>query len=291
LERLIEFLVKKFKLSPRSPLIFENSIELIVQIDKNMKEVIVSYKKVFNADKEYDGNFVKEYIDKLRELDDHTPPLESFILVTNTSRHSYEYVGDSFEKTLGLDRDRMLSEGLNYYLSHYHPEDLPILLRAFEELMTFTMTQLDLDKRQRVVYTWNYRIRNNRDEYRNIFVQQTPIFFDGQGMPIIGYSQNTLVGNGKPRPVIATCKYLNSSNQFETLFHKNYSLESLQRLLTSRELEVVKLLASSYSTKQIANQLHISIETVSVHRKRILSKLNFDSTAEIIEYCNKYRVF
>ena len=68
-------------------------------------------------------------------------------------------------------------------------------------------------------------------------------------------------------------------------------MESFQILLTKREMEVVNLLVKSKSTKEIANQLHISEQTVSVHRKNILKKLDFSTTAEIIEYCNKYQVF
>ncbi|WP_178988544.1 LuxR C-terminal-related transcriptional regulator [Winogradskyella schleiferi] len=256
-----------------------------------MNEAIVSYKKIFNTDHQYDGKVVMEYIENLKKLDNHTPPLESFILVTNTSKHSYEYIGNDFEKTLGLDRDRMLNEGLNYYLSHYHPQDLPILLKVFEDLMIFTMNQLSIEQRQRVVYTWNYRIKNGNNKFKNMYVQQTPIFFDPSGQPIIGYSHNSVVGDNIPKPIIGTCKFLNADNKFETLFHKNYFFESLQQLLTKRELEVVKLLANSRTTKDIALQLFLSVQTVSVHRKNILKKLELKSTSEIIEYCNKYQVF
>lgn len=58
-----------------------------------------------------------------------------------------------------------------------------------------------------------------------------------------------------------------------------------------RELEIIKLLAQSHSTNAIAEQLNISTQTVSVHRKRILNKLEMKSYQEIIAYCNKYQVF
>ncbi|SIS71015.1 regulatory protein, luxR family [Zobellia uliginosa] len=256
-----------------------------------MNKAIVSYKKIFDADSPYDGAVVMKYIERLKKLDDHTPSMESFILVTNTSRQSYEYVGNDFEKTLGLDRKRMFSEGLSYYLSHYHSEELPLLLNIFEELMNFTMTKMTLKQRQRVIYTWNYRIRNGKGQYKNMYVQQTPIFFDLKGMPIIGYSHNSIVGDGSPSPMIATCKYLNEQEEFETLFYKNYFQEAFLQVLTKREMEVVKLLANSYTTKEIAQKLYISEQTVGVHRKNILGKLEMRTTAEIIEYCNKYHVF
>jgi len=256
-----------------------------------MKKAIVSYKRIFDANNEYDGKLVLQYVDQLKKLDEQTPALASFILITNTSKQSYEYISQDFEKTLGLDRDKMISDGLKYYLSHYHPKDLPILLKVFEDLMVFSMNELDLEQRKRVVYTWNYRIKNSDDDYKAMHVQQTPIYFDDNGRPIIGYSQNTVIGDGRPRPLIATCKILNDDNKFETIYYKNYIHEALQQMLTKREIDVIKLLSRGHSTKEIAHELNISNHTVGVHRKKILKKTELNSTAEIIAYCNRYRIF
>ena len=52
--------------------------------------------------------------------------------------------------------------------------------------------------------------------------------------------------------------------------------------LTSREQEIVRLLARGKTSVEIANQLKLSVETVSEHRQRIMSKTNTHNVAELI---------
>ncbi|HLY63264.1 MAG TPA: response regulator transcription factor [Terriglobia bacterium] len=54
--------------------------------------------------------------------------------------------------------------------------------------------------------------------------------------------------------------------------------------LTSREREVVQLLAEGKSTKQVATSLRITLKTAATHRTNILRKLGLHSIAEIVRY-------
>ena len=54
--------------------------------------------------------------------------------------------------------------------------------------------------------------------------------------------------------------------------------------LTAREVEVVKLIAESYSTRQIANALTISEKTVDRHRANIFEKLEMHDRVELTRY-------
>jgi DNA-binding NarL/FixJ family response regulator len=55
-------------------------------------------------------------------------------------------------------------------------------------------------------------------------------------------------------------------------------------VLTSREDEVVKLIAESHSSKEIAQRLTISIKTVERHRSNILEKLGMRDRTELTRY-------
>ncbi len=54
--------------------------------------------------------------------------------------------------------------------------------------------------------------------------------------------------------------------------------------LTSRESEVLQLIAEGYSNKQIAAELAISIKTVEKHRQQVMNKLNIHDVAGLTRY-------
>ncbi|MBU0481204.1 MAG: response regulator transcription factor [Proteobacteria bacterium] len=57
--------------------------------------------------------------------------------------------------------------------------------------------------------------------------------------------------------------------------------------LTSREQEILRLLAQGVAAKDIAEKLFISAKTVTNHRANILSKLELHSTADLVRYAAK----
>jgi two-component system response regulator NreC len=59
--------------------------------------------------------------------------------------------------------------------------------------------------------------------------------------------------------------------------------DSLERL-TDREREVLQLIAEAYSTREIAELLHISIKTAETHRAHLMQKLGLHSAAELTRY-------
>jgi DNA-binding NarL/FixJ family response regulator len=55
-------------------------------------------------------------------------------------------------------------------------------------------------------------------------------------------------------------------------------------ILTPRELQVLKLIAEAYSSKDIAAELVISVKTVERHRQNILDKLGMSDRVELTRY-------
>ena len=62
------------------------------------------------------------------------------------------------------------------------------------------------------------------------------------------------------------------------------SADALPALLSDREIEVLQWITQGRRLTDIAEQLNLSIKTVSTYRARLLSKLGMRTTAELIRY-------
>jgi len=61
----------------------------------------------------------------------------------------------------------------------------------------------------------------------------------------------------------------------------------VNKRLSVREKQVVKLVAEGFKTKDIAEKLEISDRTVSKHRENLMTKMGMTSTAELTNYANE----
>jgi DNA-binding NarL/FixJ family response regulator len=60
--------------------------------------------------------------------------------------------------------------------------------------------------------------------------------------------------------------------------------------LTSREREILQLLAEGHSNKHIANSLDLSVKTVETHRAAIMRKLELRSLPDLVRFAIRNRI-
>jgi DNA-binding NarL/FixJ family response regulator len=58
--------------------------------------------------------------------------------------------------------------------------------------------------------------------------------------------------------------------------------------LTDRELEVLQLIGQWKSTRQIADELHLSVKTIEYYREQLKQKLNLENASELTQYATSW---
>ena len=170
-----------------------------------------------------------------------------------------------FIKFLGFTPEEVIAMGTNYLAKYYHPED-------FEKITEITDFFLK-DKGE--THSTLFRLKHKNGEWFKYYTTRTLFKRDA---------------NGNPWMVLAVSVNLTSpvdtGAKIEELLKENYRLKNklLLSTITTREKDVLKLIANGYSNKEISMQLYISLNTASSHRKNLLKKLNFNNVASLVSF-------
>ena len=63
-----------------------------------------------------------------------------------------------------------------------------------------------------------------------------------------------------------------------------------QELLSDREFQVLRLIASGKIVSEIARELSLSVKTISTYRSRILEKMGLRNNAELMHYAMQHQL-
>jgi len=93
------------------------------------------------------------------------------------------------------------------------------------------------------------------------------------------------------RKVIRGSKYISPSLAEKLAFDLETDSEKpLHETLSDREYQVMCMIASGKTVKEIAKKLYLSVKTISTHRARILGKMKMKTNAELTHYAIKNRL-
>lgn len=59
-------------------------------------------------------------------------------------------------------------------------------------------------------------------------------------------------------------------------------------MLSDRELEIVTLIGSGLATREISQQLHVSVKTVETHRAHIKTKVKVGTATQLVQFCVRW---
>ncbi len=81
---------------------------------------------------------------------------------------------------------------------------------------------------------------------------------------------------------------LMTSSEMKILKKNNNT--NIAKLLTKREIEVLKLIAAGLSNKEISKKIFISEKTVKAHRENIMSKLDIHNVVGLVRFAIEYNI-
>jgi two-component system invasion response regulator UvrY len=93
------------------------------------------------------------------------------------------------------------------------------------------------------------------------------------------------------RKILKGGKYISSSFSEKLLFSFDNDAEKpIHETLSDREYQVLRMIASGKTLQGIADELSLSVKTISTYRSRILEKMGMKNNAELTHYAIKHHL-
>ncbi|MGV8135632.1 MAG: LuxR C-terminal-related transcriptional regulator [Mangrovibacterium sp.] len=221
-------------------------------------------------------------------LDRHIQFLESIKSVHNSAisifdlaRRQHVYLSSTFETLLGWDLEEAGKPGHTYIDSRLHPDDLEHLNRSssFFFNLILKIKKDDPKNIEQYKFIMDYRTKGKDGQYVRVIEQHKILELDQENNLWLSLG---IMDLSPDQDLQTLCRYRMVNVKTGEVYH--FPKEDPESVLSLREQEVLQLLAKGLISKQIADQLFISVNTVNTHRQNIIGKLNVSNTAGAIQH-------
>ena len=130
------------------------------------------------------------------------------------------------------------------------------------------------------------RVKNVRGEYIRIIEQEQVIELDKSGD--IWLMLSVIDVDASHESEITKSHLYNFETREQIFIDLS---DTLEEPLTNRELSVLQLMKQGLLSKEIANSLNVSINTINTHRQNILQKLKANNSIEAVNLAQRLGLF
>jgi DNA-binding CsgD family transcriptional regulator len=230
-------------------------------------------------------------------LDGHIAKLQTIANVSNCGvsvfdlyKKEHVFFSPNFGALLGYDLNNIMQQEHDYWDTRIHPDDYIMLMQSGITLLKLCFK---FSKGEKVNYKLvnDYRILNSDGEYVRIIEQHQVLELDSLGnlwlaLSIIDISPYQDINQG------LKSQLLNFKSGKIIPFNDNFKeKENISILLSKRELQILQLVKEGLLSKEISNELDISLHTVNTHRQRVLEKLGANNSMEAVVFASRLGLF
>ena len=209
----------------------------------------------------------------------------SIVLVFDCYTNKFVFVSDNIPKLYGLDSRRLFIHGHQPVIEVIHPDDIDYGLLVRKKIYSILRSFSNEEKRNyKAIH--EMRIRNMRGEYIRIIEQEQVLELDKSGNIWLMLSVIDVDASHESEIIKS---HLYNFKTGEQIFID--LSDTLDEPLTNRELEVLRFMKKGLLSKEIAETLKVSINTVNSHRQNILQKLKANNSIEAVNFAQRLGLF
>lgn len=228
------------------------------------------------------GTVDSTYIENhCRKWDELSKVSRSAILLFDFFLEKFVYVSNSGFEPFGIAPNDFIEKGHNLIAEKLHPEDMEYMLNIRRQIYLH-LNALKTEDKKNYKAIHRMRLRNLDNNYICITEHEQIVELDSNGNIWLTLSIIDIDANENKEDFKSYLYNCHTGNLI------NFSASNiLEESLTSREIEILKMMKDGYLSKEISEKLFISINTVNTHRQNIFRKLKADNSIEAINTAKK----
>ncbi|MFY9153312.1 MAG: LuxR C-terminal-related transcriptional regulator [Prolixibacteraceae bacterium] len=250
-------------------------------MDEN-QEIHSQINQLFKKE-ELDYSILKEHI---RFLESLNVIHNSVVSIFDLAEMEHVYLSPNFSDLLGWDPEKIAAPDNEYINQRMHPDDLAHLNQVSWQFFELIL-RVDPVWREQMKFIkliMDYRTMGKDGNYIRVIEQHKLLELDKLGNVWLSLS---ILDISPDQDLNSMCRYRLVNTLTGELYHFPSSKLITEHKLSFREQKILQLLAKGLISKQIADQLFISVNTVNTHRQRIIEKLEVSNTAEAVQYAGR----
>ncbi len=205
------------------------------------------------------------------------------VTVYDMYQRKHVFTSGNFAHLFGYDLNEVEKYDADYFGRQIHPDDLPVIARNGVAVLRHFLEKREGWADSKMIS--EYRILAG-ERYLRVIEQYQVLEFDAAGNVWLSLSVLDVSPDQGPLEAVR-CKLMNCiTGELYQLpeFSEPYAVSPL----SEREKRILQLVRDGHLSKEISEQLAISVHTVNTHRQRILEKLNVDNSHEAVRYASRY---
>lgn len=200
---------------------------------------------------------------------------------------SLAFFTGNIEELTGYPEAMFRAKGMETSFTMIHPEDRPELFR-FQKIVFDSFHQLTLEEKHTFEFSYTTRwVHRKTNAISWMLGKVRPYLIDAAGN--FAMDLHIIVQlHTPPKSSGYDWNYSYLKEDDTRIFVSKNSPNSRVVALTKKEKDIVKLILVGKESKEIAEELNISVNTVATHRKNILKKLNARNVGEMVKILSMY---
>jgi DNA-binding CsgD family transcriptional regulator len=209
----------------------------------------------------------------------------TLLFMLDYSTKAYPFVDQNSRQIMGYANEAFYEGGLEFVL-HNNPNFRVLNLDIHRDRTEFLERNPMIDVAQ-LRFTMNFSFLDAKGKFRTILQRNSVIHLTDQHIPtaIFGFAWDVTEQISRNKFIQQVEQLDPETGDWQLLLSKEYYPNiDKNKLLSKREIEILKWIIEGCNSKQIADKLHVSVHTVNTHRRNMLQRTNCQNAMELLRY-------